>query len=339
MRDRTRVPVVATTAILTLALVSMPAIAEAMPVDAVAAKSKPLRPKPKPDLVVRGLTFQTFPLGVGSPLAPSVVIGPDGMGTFALTIKVRNVGKGDSRTGDVTIETRGLEFPAHLGKVAAGKSKKVTKPYTYNYSDGPGFYDVSVCGTSAAACSKSLKFAAIPQRWIVDSFAERQRSVPIGGGSSIVETYADEGLTFEYAGTTVNDGVPHFVYLASGGLIEDLYEQTSTCTTTGRGSVSHVVWDGIEPQLGELEIAPGLNSYFAEMKDYDYKYTTTEQCEGGGPVASPQDMNYLSTDWDENPEFRTDQPMSPATRTLEGGGAVPGFDSVIVGWSFRADIP
>jgi hypothetical protein len=292
------------------------------------------------NLTVDGLTFQSTPSQSHSARFPSVVIESDKKGPFGLVFTIKNTGKVKARNINARVFVSGKEFRTELvGSIGVGHAKTVHLSYNPSFV-GPGLFDVSVC-VGRHNCTRHVKFSVIPRRWNVKTFTD--------GPSSLVGippfwTTKSVGMTFDFFGTVQENGDYYFAWLATGGVTEDVSGNDGVCTYSGHGAVSHSPWDLMAPELGYLEISPGLDSYFAEVQDDNHGFTVTQNCPGalGGQGYTSHSVFSVSALQTLGSDGRVDQPTSPDARTLKGSYTIPtglGHGTDVGDWSFKADLP
>jgi hypothetical protein len=301
----------------------------------------------KPDLVVKGFQFKSSPPNASAPLA-HVVLDADRHGLFSIVFTIKNQGAARAHASMVrVVANRGVQIgEIPIRALAPGAAVTVRKAFRTKFT-GPGRGKVFVCADFGPVgsrvnesnernnCSRDIFFRTIPRRWTVGTFSTGPNSLT--GIAPFFDAHST-GMTFEFEAIVAHDGQRYFTWLARGGVQGATSGNDGLCSYTGNGSVSHVPWDIIPPVVGYLEISHDQSSYYAEIHDDDYSFTTTQTCTGFPPYDSTGPLQTLETV--DSAGFK-DQDMEENDRTLSGSYTIPtgfGTGSAIGSWAFTADL-
>ncbi len=298
----------------------------------------------KPDLVVKAFVFTSSPPHAAAPVK-HVVMNSNGEGEFGITYELKNVGHRRSASSIARVVVSGHRVADEaVGPILPGQGRTFHQNYSRKFHT-PGHFEAFVCADFGDRinesnehnnCTANVGFQVIPRRWDVSTFTTGPNSLT---GIAPYFSAHSVGMTFEFEGIVSRDGERHFLWLARGGVTGDTTGNDGICGYKGHGAVSHSPWDVIEPVLGYLEITSQADSYFAEVEDQNYSYTSTTTCPGFPTSSSADELWLLQTiDSDGTP----DQPMTPSTTKLAGSYNVPtdlGHGATIGQWSFKADVP
>jgi hypothetical protein len=323
VRQRIRGSVLATAAIMALALISMPATAAA---------------KPKAHLLVTSLKVISSPAERVDAALPNVILESDLHGHFALEYTIKNVGKAKSRTKHAGIYINAPQFGTQqVGPIAAGKAKTFTTNLDLVFT-GPGWpYYAQVCITRN--CSTDVPFSAVPRRWVVDSFSTGPNSLAAAGPA--VASHADQ-MIFDFHGMVIDDGEPYLMWLATGTVVGELSGEGTGCKYSGSGQLAHSPWGwSLSDPLGYLEISPHLDSYFAEFKDDEKAFTGYQTCPEHPEFNAESTQSFQTLETLDPMGGRVYQGMVPTATALTGSYIIPvgNSGSAKGAWSFHAALP